>query len=334
MKTKVIDTSNIDEAAICLKNGGTVVFPTETVYGLGADAFNPDAIEKIYVAKGRPGDNPLIVHIADIESVSSLARELTDTAKILMNKFWPGPLTLIFKKKREVPDKLTGGLDTVAVRFPSDNTARELIEKSCGFVAAPSANLSGSPSPTICEDVIMDLDGRVDYIIDGTGCIIGLESTVVDVSQGDAVILRPGAVTLEMIREYIPDAVLDKGLIDADSVPKCPGLKYKHYSPKARLTVVQGDRDKVREYISNKLSEDKNIGILSYKGTSYPDCDNLIDAGIDMKEYAHNLFASLRKFDKMGVKRIYAEFCVEDGIGIAVRNRLYKAANHDIIEVN
>ncbi len=333
MKTKIIDTSNLDDAALCLKNGGTVVFPTETVYGLGADAFNSDAIDKIYAAKGRPGDNPLIVHIADIKSLSSLAEAITDNAKILIDKFWPGPLTLIFKKKKEVLDKLTGGLNTVAVRFPSDKTARKLIEKSTGFVAAPSANLSGSPSPTICEDVIMDLDGRVDYIIDGTGCIIGLESTVVDVSGDETVVLRPGGITLEMIREYIPDAYLDQGLIDADSAPKCPGLKYKHYSPKAKLTVVQGDRYNIKKYISEKLSMDNNIGILSYKSTEYPKCRHLIDAGEDMTEYAHNLFSALRSFDKQGVESIYAEFSVEDGIGTAVRNRLYKAANHNIIEV-
>ncbi len=334
MITRIINTANIDEAAYCLKNGGTVVFPTETVYGLGADAFNPEAIDKIYLAKGRPSDNPLIVHIADIKSVSALAEEITENARLLMNKFWPGPLTLIFRKKKEVPEKLTGGLDTVAVRFPSDNTAIELIRKSCGFVAAPSANLSGSPSPTVCEDVIMDLNGRVDYIIDGTGCIIGLESTVVDVSGSETVILRPGGITLEMIKEYIPDAYLDPGLIDDDSVPRCPGLKYKHYSPKAKLTVVQGNRDKVREYINVKLIEDNTIGILSYKGTEYPKCRNLIDAGKDMEEYAHNLFSALRSFDKCGVNEIYAEFSVEGGMGTAVRNRLYKAANHNIVEVN
>ncbi|MBO7288408.1 MAG: threonylcarbamoyl-AMP synthase [Clostridia bacterium] len=331
--TKIIDTSDIESAAKCLKNGGTVVFPTETVYGLGADAFNPDAIEKIYIAKGRPSDNPLIVHISDISDVSFLARSITPNAKILMEIFWPGPLTLIFKKKDNVPDKVTAGLDTVAVRYPSNETARKLIKQSGVLVAAPSANLSGSPSPTICEDVVSDLNGRVDYIIDGTGCEIGLESTVVDVSGDETVILRPGGITLEMIKEYIPNAKLDGGLIDEKTIPKCPGLKYKHYSPKAELIVVQGERENVRKYISSKLNKSRKAGVLSYGEAEYENAELIINAGNNMEEYAHNLFSALRTFDKKGITLIYAEFNIEDGMGVAVRNRLYKAANHNIIEV-
>ncbi|MBO5742968.1 MAG: threonylcarbamoyl-AMP synthase [Clostridia bacterium] len=331
--TKIIDTSDIESAAKCLKNGGTVVFPTETVYGLGADAFNPDAIEKIYIAKGRPSDNPLIVHISDISDVSFLARSITPNAKILMEIFWPGPLTLIFKKKDNVPDKVTAGLDTVAVRYPSNETARKLIKQSGVLVAAPSANLSGSPSPTICEDVVSDLNGRVDYIIDGTGCEIGLESTVVDVSGNETVILRPGGITLEMIKEYIPNAKLDGGLIDEKTIPKCPGLKYKHYSPKAELIVVQGERENVRKYISSKLNKSRKAGVLSYGEAEYENAELIINAGNNMEEYAHNLFSALRTFDKKGITLIYAEFNIEDGMGVAVRNRLYKAANHNIIEV-
>ena len=333
MITKIIDTSDIESAAKCLKNGGTVVFPTETVYGLGADAFNPDAIEKIYIAKGRPSDNPLIVHISDISDVSFLARSITPNAKILMEIFWPGPLTLIFKKKDNVPDKVTAGLDTVAVRYPSNETARKLIKQSGVLVAAPSANLSGSPSPTICEDVVSDLNGRVDYIIDGTGCEIGLESTVVDVSGNETVILRPGGITLEMIKEYIPNAKLDGGLIDEKTIPKCPGLKYKHYSPKAELIVVQGERENVRKYISSKLNKSRKAGVLSYGEAEYENAELIINAGNNMEEYAHNLFSALRTFDKKGITLIYAEFNIEDGMGVAVRNRLYKAANHNIIEV-
>lgn len=333
MITKIIDTSDIKSAAKCLKNGGTVVFPTETVYGLGADAFNTDAIDKIYIAKGRPSDNPLIVHISNISDVENLARSITPNAKILMENFWPGPLTLIFKKKDHVPDKVTAGLDTVAVRYPSNEIARKLIKQSGVLVAAPSANLSGSPSPTICEDVISDLNGRVDYIIDGTGCEIGLESTVVDVSGDETVILRPGGITLEMIKEYIPDAKLDGGLIDEKTIPKCPGLKYKHYSPKAELIVVQGERENVRKYISSKLEKSKKTGVLSYGKAEYENAELVINAGNNMEEYAHNLFSALRTFDKKGIALIYAEFNIEDGIGVAVRNRLYKAANHNIIEV-
>lgn len=333
MITKIIDASDIESAAKCLKNGGTVVFPTETVYGLGADAFNPDAIEKIYIAKGRPSDNPLIVHISDISDVGILARSITPNAEVLMKNFWPGPLTLIFKKNNNVPDKLTAGLDTVAVRYPSNETARKLIKQSGVLVAAPSANLSGSPSPTICEDVVSDLNGRVDYIIDGTGCEIGLESTVVDVSGNETVILRPGGITLEMIREFIPDAKLDGGLVDEKAIPKCPGLKYKHYSPKAEVIVVQGERENVRKYISSKLHKAEKTGVLSYGEAEYKNADLIINAGNNMEEYAHNLFSALRTFDKKGITLIYAEFYIEEGMGVAVRNRLYKAANHNIIEV-
>lgn len=333
MITKIITTDNIDSAAQCLKNGGTVVFPTETVYGLGADAFNEEAVDKIYAAKGRPSDNPLIVHIADISDISFLALEISPNARILAENFWPGPLTLIFKKHPNVPSKITAGLDTVAVRFPSDKTAQSLIRKSGVFVAAPSANLSGSPSPTVCEDVINDLNGRVDYIIDATGCEIGLESTVVDVSGEDTVILRPGGITLEMIQKFIPSARLDGGLIDENSIPKCPGLKYKHYSPKAKLVVVQGNKENIRSYISQKITEDKNTGVLTYGKANYPDAKCVINAGCNMNEYAHNLFSALRQFDKKGISIIYAEFQVEAGIGVAVRNRLYKACAHNIIEV-
>ncbi len=333
MTTKITNALDIDGAALCLKNGGTVVFPTETVYGLGGDAFNPDAIDKIYKAKGRPSDNPLIVHISKASDVDKLAKSVTKEAKLLIDKFWPGPLTVIFQKRDEVLSKLTGGLDTVAIRYPSNKTANELIRKSGVFVAAPSANLSGSPSPTVCEDVIADLNGRVDYIIDDTGCEIGLESTVVDASGDEVVILRPGAITLEMIKEIIPEARLDGGLIDENSVPKCPGLKYKHYSPKARVIVIQGDRDNIKKYIETQIKQGTNIGILTYNGTNYNTNCPIIDAGCSMTEYAHNLFSSLRKFDKMGVDIIYAEFCSEPGIGVAVKNRLYKAAAHNIIEV-
>lgn len=333
MKTKIIDTQNITPAAQCLKNGGTVVFPTETVYGLGADAFNPNAIDKIYKAKGRPSDNPLIVHISQLSDVSKLAQSITPNAQLLMDKFWPGPLTLIFKKLPGVPSEVTAGLSTVAVRFPSNQVAQSLIRKSGVLVAAPSANLSGSPSPTICEDVISDLNNRVDYIIDGTGCEIGLESTVVDVSGEETVILRPGGITLEMIQELIPSARLDSGLIDENAIPKCPGLKYKHYSPKANVIVVQGEKENVKNYISSKLNPGTKTGVLTFGGTNYEKADFIINAGNTMEEYAHNLFSALRTFDKKGITTIYAEFNIQGGIGVAVRNRLYKSASHNIIEV-
>ncbi|MBR5507009.1 MAG: threonylcarbamoyl-AMP synthase [Clostridia bacterium] len=331
MKTKIIYPDNIGEAAECIKNGGTVVFPTETVYGLGADAFNEDAIDKIYEAKGRPGDNPLIVHISEFDELDNLVCEVPKCAKVLMDKFWPGPLTLIFKKRESVPLKVTAGRDTVAVRFPSNKIAQRLIKESGTSVAAPSANLSGSPSPTVCSDVIDDLFSRVDYIIDATGCEIGLESTVVDVSGNDVVILRPGGITLEMIKKYVPDAYLDSGLIDEKSIPKCPGLKYTHYSPKADVTVVQGKPEKVREYILSNMED--SLGVLTYKSGVYEDADFVLFAGNNMDEYAHNLFSHLREFDKHNIKKVFAEFAPEPGIGVAVQNRLYKAAGHKVIEV-
>ncbi len=331
METKIIYPDNIKEAAECIKNGGTVVFPTETVYGLGADAFNEEAIDKIYEAKGRPGDNPLIVHISEKNEIDNLVCEISENAKILMEKFWPGPLTLIFKKSESVPSKVTAGRDTVAVRFPSNEVARNLIKEAGTSVAAPSANLSGSPSPTVCSDVIDDLFSRVDYIIDATGCEIGLESTVIDVSGDDAVILRPGGVTLEMIRKYVPGAYLDSGLIDENAIPKCPGMKYTHYSPKADVTVVQGKPKKVREYILSKV--DNSYGVLSYKTGTYEDAGLVLYAGDNMEEYAHNLFSHLRTFDKHNIKKVYVEFNPEAGMGVAVQNRLYKAAGHKIVEV-
>ncbi len=333
MDTKIITADNLSDAAQCLKNGGTVVFPTETVYGLGADAFSDDAIPKIYKAKGRPSDNPLIVHISDLSQLSRLTDTINPRAKTLIKHFWPGPLTLILKKLPTVSSLVTAGLNTVAVRFPSNPTAQKLISLSGTLIAAPSANLSGSPSPTVCSDVIDDLDGRVDYIIDGTGCEIGLESTVVDISGPHTVILRPGAVTLEMIQALIPDAELDQGLIDDNVIPKCPGLKYTHYSPKANVIVVRGDKKAVSAYIKSELQKNTNCGVLTYKGGTYEEAKLVLNAGDNMEEYAHNLFSHLRTFDKHKVDTIYAEFMPEAGMGTAVRNRLYKSAGHNIIEV-
>lgn len=333
MKTNIIDATKINEAAICIKKGGLVVFPTETVYGLGADAFNDDAIDGIYIAKSRPQDNPLIVHISSMEQLNKLVKNISDDAKVLMDKFWPGPLTIIFEKSDLVSDKITAGLSTVAVRFPSNKIAQELISLSQTPIAAPSANLSGSPSPTKAEDVIDDLNGRVDYIIKDSQCEVGLESTVLDMSDNNCVILRPGAITLEMIKEYVGYVSLDKGLISADIVPKCPGLKYTHYSPKADVIVVQGTKENIKNYINSKLNSELDIGVLTYKGGTYKDAKLVLDAGDNMHDYAYNLFSHLRTFDKHNIKTIYVEFSLEDGMGLAVRNRLYKSAGHMIIEV-
>ena len=322
--TKIINSDNISEAAKCIFFGGTVVFPTETVYGLGADAFNEYAIDKIYKAKGRPSDNPLIVHIADKNDIYKLSSKVTDEAVKLIEAFWPGPLTIILKKDNSVPLRVTGGLDPVA---------NKLIKESKKFIAAPSANLSGSPSPTTSKHVIDDLDGRVDYIICDNDSKIGLESTVIDLSSDVPTILRPGAVTFEMIKAYLPDVIMDIGLTDSNQKPKSPGMKYKHYSPHAEVEVVVGEKNKVTKYIGDKLNDHPNSGVMTYKGGDYDNAKCVISAGNTMEEYAAKLFYNLRVFDEYGVEKIFAEFTEEDGIGTAVKNRLYKAAGNKITRV-
>lgn len=331
--TKIITKNEIIDASLCIKEGGTVVFPTETVYGLGADGLNPEAVKKIFIAKGRPSDNPLILHIAGRSDLDKLVKNISETAVKMMDKYWPGPLTLIFQKSENIINEVCAGLDTVAVRMPSNPIARELIALSGTAIAAPSANLSGSPSPTVTKHVIDDLNGRVDYIIDGENCEIGLESTVVDVSGDHPVILRPGGITLEELKEIAPDTMLDDALLKVVEKPKCPGMKYTHYSPKATVTVVEGESEKVRKYIQDKIdSTSEKIGVLSYFKNSYKNAE-VIDAGCDMSEYAKGLFYNLRRFDELGVSIVYAEFEETYGIGLAVKNRLYKSAGHNVIRV-
>jgi len=331
--TKIINKDSVFEAAKCIAAGGTVVFPTETVYGLGADAFNDRAIDSIYKAKGRPSDNPLIVHISKKSDVYALGESVTKEAELLMDRFWPGPLTIIFPKKACVPTRVTGGLNTVAVRCPSNPVASKLIELSGKFIAAPSANLSGSPSPTTAKHVIDDLDGRVDYIIECDECEIGLESTVIDLTSSKPTILRPGAVTLEMIKQLLPETVLDSSLTDSSEKPKCPGMKYKHYSPKAEVEVVCGNKTKVREYIESELNSNDNCGVLTYGGGDYDNAVCVLSGGYNMTEYASQLYYCLRVFDEYKVSKVFAEFSDEPGMGVAVKNRLYKAAGNKITKV-
>ena len=333
MNTVIVDKSGIAQAARCVADGGLVVFPTETVYGLGGNAFDEDAIDNIYKAKGRPSDNPLIVHIADMAALDELAEYVPDYAWQLMDKYWPGPMTLIFKKKPCVISRVTAGMDTVAIRYPSNPIAQELIRESGVYIAAPSANLSGSPSPTVAKHVIDDLYGRVDYIIDGEGCEVGLESTVIDASGEHPVILRPGAVTIEMLKDIDPMASADSCTVAPEQQPRCPGMKYTHYSPKAEVIVVCGEYDMRKSYISQKLAEDKNCGVLTYQGGEYKDAAYVAHGGDNMAEYAQRLFSHLRLFDEQGVDTVYAEFCIEGGIGEAVKNRLYKAAGYKVINV-
>ncbi len=333
----------IKTAADIIARGGLVAFPTETVYGLGGDAFDVNASARIYEAKGRPSDNPLIVHIAALEDLYSLTDNVPDKVLALAKEFWPGPLTMIVDKKSCVPDTVTGGLSTVAVRLPSHKIARDLIKTSGTFIAAPSANLSGRPSPTRAEHVIEDLSGRVDMIIDGGDIEIGLESTIVDLTEDVPVILRPGYITMEMIEDVIGDVRLDKALMTGVSdgvAPKAPGMKYRHYAPKAELTIVEGERDKVINRINSFVEEgrrrNRKVGVMLTAETYdmvEADVKISLGSGDSNEEIARNLFATLRGFDETGVDVIYSEGFGDNGLGQAVMNRLLKAAGHRVIKV-
>lgn len=336
-----IDQDVINEAGEVIKRGGIVAFPTETVYGLGGDALNPESSAKIYEAKGRPSDNPLIVHIADQESLERIVKTVPDNARVLMERFWPGPLTLIFEKSDEVPYKTTGGLDTVAVRFPSDPVAAAFIRSGGGYIAAPSANISGRPSPTKAEYVINDLSGRVDMIITGPDSEIGLESTIVDLTSQVPAVLRPGFITFEQLKEVLPDIKMDPGLRpDSDEAPKAPGMKYRHYAPNGDLTIVSGEPEAVTAYINERIKKDRQEGKIcgviagSDRIKAY-DADIVLSSGTDgsFKEAAHDLFTNLRKMDQAYADVIYAEALPDAGIGTAYMNRLKKAAGGKVVNV-
>ena len=333
-----IDATLIKEAGDIIKNGGLVAFPTETVYGLGGDALNPASSKKIYEAKGRPSDNPLIVHIYRLEDLGKIAKNVSDKAKKVMDAFWPGPLTLIFEKTDVVPRETTGGLDTVAVRFPIHPTAMAFIEAAGGFVAAPSANLSGRPSPTLAKYVCEDLNGRVDMIIDGGNIPIGLESTIVDMTSEIPMILRPGFVSKEMLEEVLGEVKVDPTILDANSKerPKAPGMRYRHYAPKAGMAIVRGEDKKVIETINEMAKEHEGCTVICVDENvkNYPGL-NIKNVGSreDSNEIASNLYKILRECDDEGVEFILSESFSDKGIGAAVMNRLIKAAGHKIIDV-
>lgn len=334
---KQIPVSIMRRAGELLRAGSLVAFPTETVYGLGADALNEEAAQKIYAAKGRPSDNPLIVHIADMEALDRIVKTVPGQARELARAFWPGPLTMIFHKKDCVPMGTTGGLSTVAVRMPSDEIARKLIRQGGGYIAAPSANVSGRPSPTTAQHVYEDMNGRIPMILDGGPVQIGLESTIVDLTEDCPVILRPGYVTLSMIREVIGEANVDQGLIADDSAirPKAPGMKYRHYAPKAELLIVEGSMERVISYINEQCAAPGRTGVICTEETRerYPRGDvKCIGSRKDELSIASHLFQVLREFDADGVERIYSESFVSPGLGQAIMNRLLKAAGHRRIQ--
>lgn len=338
-----IDMSVIDKAGSIIRGGGLVAFPTETVYGLGGDALNPESSEKIYRAKGRPSDNPLIVHISDFDSIYDIVRDVSAEAKLLADRYWPGPLTMIFDKKPVVPKETTGGLDTVAVRFPSHPVAQKLIEASGGFVAAPSANLSGRPSPTYGRHVLEDMDGRIDMIVDSGECNIGLESTIVDFTSEVPMILRPGYVNEKMLNSVIGEVAKDPAVFGnavSGRSPKAPGMKYRHYAPKGSMTIVSGRTDNVIEYITNKIKSkrpDERIGVLacSQDAARYTGADVIFDMGCADNEIgiSSRLYDALRKCDEEKIDVIYSEEFDTPDLGLAIMNRLIKAAGHNIINV-
>jgi L-threonylcarbamoyladenylate synthase len=339
MQEDKLDIEALEEAGRIIREGGLVAFPTETVYGLGANALNEEAVKKIFEAKGRPQDNPLIVHITDY-NLNIYAKEVPDIANKLTKAFWPGPLTILLKKAEIIPQTTTAGLDSVGLRMPSNKIARTLIEKSGLPIAAPSANISGRPSPTEVSRCIEDLSGKVNYIIGGDKSEVGLESTVVDCTVTPPCVLRPGGVTLEMLREIDPDIYIDPAIMmksDSDLKPKAPGMKYRHYAPKAPVKIIKGDLkktiEKINEIVQNYIDRDMKVGIMATDET-----EKLYSAGEvvslgsreNLESIAQNLFETLRALDDKGVDVIISEAFEEKGIGIAIMNRLNKSASFDI----
>ena len=345
--TEGIDEGAIERAGEILKSGGLVAFPTETVYGLGGNALDPEASGKIYAAKGRPSDNPLIVHIADLRDLEPVVETVPDEAMALARAFWPGPLTLILRKSVIVPSTVTGGLDTVAVRMPSHPAAAALIRAGGGYVAAPSANLSGRPSPTTAQHVRDDMDGRIDMIIDGGPVGIGIESTIIDLSEEIPTVLRPGFIGIDRLREILGEVRMDPGLRGDDPAfrPKAPGMKYRHYAPRAELTIVEGSpgavRRKIEALAQQAEAEGKRVGILTTDEAAPFYRHGIVrSAGTRADEItiARHLFGILRAFDDLDVSVIYSEAFDSDRpgdeeLGKAVMNRLIKAAGHRVIQV-
>ncbi|OQA31564.1 MAG: Threonylcarbamoyl-AMP synthase [archaeon ADurb.Bin336] len=336
METKLIKINLTNKnkvlsiASDLIKKGEVVAFPTETVYGLGANALDENAVKKIFIAKGRPNDNPLIVHISDIKQLNELVEFVPKEAEILIKKYWPGPLTIVMKKSKRVPSCITGGLNTVAIRMPNNTIALGLIKKAGVPIAAPSANSSTKPSPTLANHVLNDLNGKIPLIIDGGKCKVGLESTVLGLSNGKAVLYRPGKITKEELEKIIGEVELPSGQI---KVPSSPGMKYKHYSPKAEVILIEAkiDANESKDnFLGNVkkigLNEDSNlIGVISF--TKKIGFKNEFFFNNDVNLYAKNLFFALREFDKRGVEKIIVEGILDEGFGLAVMNRLRKAAS-------
>ena len=349
METKVAiikdinkDIKFIEEAGAIIRDGGIVAFPTETVYGLGANALDEEAVKKIFIAKGRPQDNPLIVHVCS-KNISELVKEVPEVAQRMIDKFWPGPLTIILEKNDIIPNMTSANLNTVGIRMPSTEIALKLIELSKRPIAAPSANISGRPSPTEVERCIEDLNGKVDYIIGGESSDIGVESTIIDCTVNPPLVLRPGGITLEMLKEIDSNIEIDSALKSKPTEnfkPKAPGMKYRHYAPKAHLKIIKGKNEKtieiINEILENYIEKGNDVAILTTdENLNKFNSGKVISLGSEnnLNEIAKNLFETLRKCDDLGVQHILCQGFEEKGVGLAIMNRLNKAAGYDILEV-
>lgn len=347
-KIKILDVKNLDKNILLdigkiIRKGGLVAFPTETVYGLGANALDSEAVKKIFIAKGRPQDNPLIVHIADFQELDALVTEVPDVARKLMKIFWPGPMTIILKKKSIIPDITSAGLKSIGIRMPSDIIAREIIKSAGVPIAAPSANISGRPSPTDVQRCIDDLSGKIECIVGGEVSEIGLESTIIDCTVEPPCVLRPGGITLEMLKSIENDIYIDRAIMQkpkADIVAKAPGMKYRHYAPKAPLTIVKGELKKtiakINEIVQNNINKGNKVGIMATEETKEQYTGAMvISLGTrkDIKSIGRNLFETLRCFDDKDIDIIISEAFDEQGFGVAIMNRLNKSAGFNIIDV-
>lgn len=337
METKILKATeeSIERAVAIIQNGGVVGLPTETVYGLGANAFDSSAVEKIFEAKGRPKDNPMIVHVSSIDEVYPLVKEFPEKARKLAEKYWPGPLTIIMPKSDKVPARTSGNLDTVAVRMPSHPVMRKVIERSGCPIAAPSANLSGSPSPTNAKYVFDDMDGRIELILDGGECEVGLESTVITLATEKPRLLRPGGITPEQLEEVLGEIVIDKAVkskLEENAKASSPGMKYKHYAPKIKVVIIKADKEKYAEYVS---SHSENAAALCFED----DAPNISVPTVtygrsdDSSSQAKRLFDALRELDETGAEIAFAHCPSDEGVGLAVYNRLLRSAGFEVIEL-
>ena len=337
MKTQLLTEHDIAAAAAVLRDGGLLGIPTETVYGLGADGLNAPAVRRIFEAKGRPQDNPLILHIPEASWLERYCRDVPEAAYTLAERFWPGPLTMILPRREIVPDEVTCGLDTVGMRCPNHPVTLEIIRRAGVPVAAPSGNRSGRPSPTCAAHMLEDMDGRIDAIVDGGPCGVGVESTIIDLTVTPPRLLRPGGLPLEVLREVLGEVAVDKAVLaplSAGEKPRAPGMKYRHYAPKAPVTVVTGPGEETARYIRERMGEHTGVICFSEFAGAFPGCAvESIGSASDREEQARRVFDALRSFDETDVTVIYAQCPGDAGLGLAVANRLKKAAGFQVVDI-